>query len=73
MNREMKKDFDTSAPASWETEADVVVVGYGAARAAAAIAAHDASAKVLMLEEAPQRFRVPAAGFPETAPSFPLM
>jgi succinate dehydrogenase/fumarate reductase flavoprotein subunit len=34
-----------------------VVVGYGAAGAAAAIAAHDSGAKVLILEKAPERFR----------------
>jgi len=36
----------------WDKEADVVVVGYGGAGAAAAITAHDAGAKVLILEKA---------------------
>lgn len=34
----------------WDKEADVVVIGYGGAGAAAAIAAHDAGARVLVLE-----------------------
>jgi len=34
----------------WHGEVDVVVVGYGGAGAAAAITAHDAGAKVLILE-----------------------
>ena len=38
----------------WDEEADVVVVGYGFAGSAAAIAAHDAGAKVLILEKAPE-------------------
>jgi succinate dehydrogenase/fumarate reductase flavoprotein subunit len=39
---------------NWDREADVVVVGYGAAGAAAAITAHDAGAKVIVLEKAPE-------------------
>ncbi len=35
----------------WQSEVDVVVVGYGGAGAAAAITAHDAGAKVLILEK----------------------
>ncbi len=38
----------------WNKEADVVVVGYGGAGAAAAIAAHDAGAKVIILEKNPE-------------------
>ncbi len=37
----------------WTEEADVVVVGYGGAGAATAIAAHDAGARVLILEKQP--------------------
>ena len=37
----------------WDREADVVVVGYGGAGAVTAITAHDAGAKVLVLEKAP--------------------
>jgi len=35
----------------WDDEADVIVVGYGGAGASAAIAAHDAGAKVVIVEK----------------------
>src|ERR1700750_2314298 len=35
----------------WDDEAEVVIVGYGGAGASEAIAAHDASAKVLIVEK----------------------
>ncbi len=38
-------------PASWDETADVVVVGFGFAGQAAAITAHDAGAKVIVLEK----------------------
>ncbi len=38
----------------WNRETDVVVVGFGAAGAAAAITAHDAGAKVILLEKQPK-------------------
>ncbi|HZN23646.1 MAG TPA: FAD-binding protein, partial [Burkholderiales bacterium] len=41
-------------PEKWDREADVVVVGFGGAGAAAAITAHDLGARVLMLEKAPE-------------------
>ena len=41
-------------PPKWDTEADVVVVGFGGAGAATAITAHGLGAKVLMLEKAPE-------------------
>lgn len=41
-------------PEEWDMEADVIVVGFGAAGAATAITAHDAGAKVIMLEKAPK-------------------
>ena len=37
----------------WQVEADVVVIGYGAAGAVAAITAHDAGAEVVILEKQP--------------------
>ena len=40
-----------AVPAQWDQEADVVVVGFGGAGACAAIEAHDAGAKVLVLEK----------------------
>ena len=47
----------TEAPARWDEEADVVVIGYGFAGATAAITAHDAGAKVLLLEKAPEKHK----------------
>ena len=41
-------------PENWEMEADVVVVGFGAAGMAAAVTAHELGADVLMLEKAPE-------------------
>ncbi len=43
-----------SLPESWDVEADVVVVGFGAAGVAAAVTAHDLGAKVVILEKAPE-------------------
>ena len=42
---------------TWDEETDVVVVGYGFAGATVAITAHDAGAKVLLLEKAPEEHR----------------
>ncbi len=50
--RKMATNF--SLPKNWNKEADVVVIGYGAAGATTAITAHDAGAKVLILEKAPE-------------------
>jgi succinate dehydrogenase/fumarate reductase flavoprotein subunit len=38
---------------NWDRQVDVIVVGYGAAGAVSAITAHDAGAKVLLLEKMP--------------------
>jgi len=49
-------DAQNKRPAyNWFKEADVVVVGYGGAGVVTAITAHDAGAKVLVLEKAPFR------------------
>jgi succinate dehydrogenase/fumarate reductase flavoprotein subunit len=55
-------------PEKWDSEADVVVVGFGGAGAATAIAASDLGASVLMLEKAPEgeeggNTRVAAQGY----------
>ena len=52
-----EKSEAAKIPKKWDLEADVVVVGYGGAGAAAAITAHDAGAKVLMLEKAPGKYK----------------
>lgn len=52
-----RKADAAKVPKKWDLEADVVVVGYGGAGAAAAITAHDAGAKVLMLEKAPEKYK----------------
>ncbi len=44
-------------PSKWDVEADVVVVGYGFAGAATAVTAHDAGAKVLLIEKAPEKYK----------------
>src|SRR5258707_12884894 len=41
-------------PHEWDVEADVVVVGFGAAGVAASVTAHDLGAKVVVLEKAPE-------------------
>ena len=43
-----------SVPPKWDVEADVVVVGFGAAGVAASVTAHDLGAKVVILEKAPE-------------------
>lgn len=40
-------------PESWDEETDVIVLGYGAAGASAAITAHDSGAQVMLLEKQP--------------------
>ena len=44
----------TSMQHHWDVEADVVVVGFGAAGMAAAVTAHDLGARVVILEKAPE-------------------
>ena len=43
-----------SLPDHWDVEADVVVVGFGAAGVAAAVTAYEIGAKVVILEKAPE-------------------
>ena len=43
-----------SGPRNWDVEADVAVVGFGAAGVAASVTAHDLGAKVVILEKAPE-------------------
>jgi len=52
MPERMKKEIVFKLP-KWDEEADVVVVGYGGAGAVTAITAHDAGAKVLVVEKLP--------------------
>jgi len=52
MTAPVSNHLPTNLPSTWDEEADVVVVGYGFAGSAAAIAAHDAGATVLLLEKA---------------------
>ncbi|MBC7121541.1 MAG: FAD-binding protein, partial [Candidatus Methanosuratus sp.] len=56
VTKEVVKEVEAQPwlPEKWDKEADVVVVGYGLAGASAAIHAHDAGAKVLILEKMPQ-------------------
>ncbi len=62
----LAKGTPSAMPKKWDKEADVVCIGYGGAGAAAAISAHDAGAKVLILEKMPQgggNTAVSAGGF----------
>jgi succinate dehydrogenase/fumarate reductase flavoprotein subunit len=45
---------EPSVPENWDAEADVVVVGLGAAGVAASVTAHDLGVKVVILEKAPE-------------------
>ena len=58
--------------ARWDKEADVVVVGCGAAGITAAITAHDAGSKVIIVEKAPEiggNSRIGGANFCYTLPA----
>ncbi len=44
----------SSVPATWDVEADVVVVGFGAAGMAAAVTAYELGRSVVILEKAPE-------------------
>ena len=65
-------------PPHWDREADVVVVGFGAAGVAAAVTAHDLGASVLILEKAPEgqeggNTRVAGQGYLNTSAVEPAM
>src|SRR6202047_3934152 len=47
-------EHQPSVPLEWDLEADVVVVGFGAAGVATAVTAHDLGAEVVILEKAPE-------------------
>lgn len=53
LNTKDTKAQDKQLIKNWNREADVVVAGYGGAGAVTAITAHDAGAKVLVVEKAP--------------------
>ena len=66
-------ELEASLPENWDIQADVVVVGFGAAGAATAITAHDLGAKVVILEKAPEgqeggNTRVAAQGYLNASP-----
>ena len=66
-------ELQDTLPEKWDMVADVVVVGFGAAGAATAITAHDAGARVLILEKAPKgqeggNTRVAAQGYLNATP-----
>lgn len=65
-------DRAPSVPQTWDIEADVVVVGFGAAGMATAVTAHDLGAEVVLLEKAPEgqeggNTRVAGQGYLNTA------
>jgi succinate dehydrogenase/fumarate reductase flavoprotein subunit len=65
-----------SLPHDWDVEADVVVVGFGAAGVAASVTAHDLGARVVILEKAPEgehggNTRVAGQGYLNTSSAEP--
>ena len=57
MTASVTNQMSSLLPNTWDEEADVIIVGYGFAGSAAAIAAHDAGATVLLLEKAPEQYK----------------
>jgi succinate dehydrogenase/fumarate reductase flavoprotein subunit len=67
-----------SVPHDWDVEADVVVVGFGAAGMATAVTAHDLGGEVVILEKAPEgqeggNTRVAGQGYLNTSAVEPAM
>lgn len=56
MGAGLKEAKAAPPPKKWDRETDVLIVGYGGAGACAAIEAHDAGARVLIVEKAPITF-----------------
>lgn len=56
LNPESAMSQDATSAIKWDKETDVLVVGTGFAGLASAITAHDAGAKVLILEKAPEEY-----------------
>lgn len=56
LNPESAISQDTTSAIKWDKEADVLVAGTGLAGLASAITAHDAGAKVIILEKAPEQY-----------------
>ena len=54
-------------PQKWDVEADVVVVGFGAAGVAASVTAHDLGGEVVILEKAPEGQEAATRGSPVKA------
>ena len=53
-----------SMPHQWDIDADVVVVGFGAAGVAASVTAHDLGAKVVILEKRRKARKAATPGSP---------
>jgi succinate dehydrogenase/fumarate reductase flavoprotein subunit len=68
-NQATNRDASSSVPTSWSQTADVVVIGYGGAGAAAAITAYDSGASVLVLEKSPS---LASLGVTGTTPAYSI-
>src|SRR5262245_13129817 len=69
-------EYRTSVPRNWDVEADVVVVGFGAAGFAASVTAHELGTRVVILEKAPEgeeggNTRVAGQGYLNTSSAEP--
>ncbi len=69
-------EYAPSVPQKWDLDADVIVVGFGAAGVGASVTAHDLGAKVVILEKAPEgqhggNTRVAGQGYLNTSSAEP--